>query len=136
MPKKKKSPPVQPMQPLEKDEHGVLRFKENKIVRTLLDVATARGIMDMNSIAGGSFSQEDREQFAQLIGYSLCGASDLSYVRASTLAKAEISFKAGITPEQAEIQFLRHLLSEIQKHLKSASVAAFGIHPDDLKERK
>lgn len=65
-----------PMQPLEKDGHGVLRFKSNKIVRYLLD----NGGIDMNHLAVQNFSDEDRQQFAQLIGYSLSGYGDLSYV--------------------------------------------------------
>jgi len=66
-----------PIQPLEKDEHGTVRFKSNAIVQHLLDA----GHCDMNHLAVMSFSQEDREQFAQLIGYSLSGYSELSYVR-------------------------------------------------------
>ena len=73
-----------PIQPLEKDPNGVLRFKENKIVRFLLD----NGGYDMNQIATMSFSKEDREQFAQLIGYSLCGFGDLSYVSDETYERA------------------------------------------------
>lgn len=65
-----------PTQPLEKDEHGVLRFKSNKIVRYLLD----NGGIDMNHLAVKNFSEDDRQQFAQLIGYSLSGYGDLSYV--------------------------------------------------------
>lgn len=41
------SKPEHPMQPLLKDEHGVLRFKANKIVRFLLDA----GPFDMNALA-------------------------------------------------------------------------------------
>lgn len=65
-----------PIQPLEKDDHGVLRLKSNKIVRYLLD----NGGIDMNHLAVQNFSDEDRQQFAQLIGYSLSGYGDLSYV--------------------------------------------------------
>lgn len=65
-----------PMQPVVVDEHGVHRFKENAIVNFLLRA----GPYDMNKLAMMSFSDEDREQFAQLIGYSVSGACDLSYV--------------------------------------------------------
>jgi hypothetical protein len=47
----------------------------------------------MNTLSCIDFSQEDREQFAQLIGYSLCGFSDLSYVSDETYYKAEKSLK-------------------------------------------
>lgn len=65
-----------PMQPLLVDEHGTHRFKANAIVRHLLD----HGGIDLNQIACLEFSAEDQTQFAQLIGYSVCGFGDLSYV--------------------------------------------------------
>lgn len=67
---------MQPIQPIIRDEHGLLRFKKNAIVRFLLDA----GNYDLNSIAMMDFNDEDRCQFAQLIGYSVYGYSDLSYV--------------------------------------------------------
>lgn len=69
----------QPMQPV---ING--RFKENKIVSYCLDNKT-----DMNDIARQDFSDEDREQFAQLIGYSVGGYSDLSYVSDESYYRAE-----------------------------------------------
>lgn len=76
-----------PVQPLDLDEHGVLRFKANAIVRFLLDA----GPFDMNKLAMMNFSQEDREQFAQLIGYSLSGFGELSYVSDETYDRAQKS---------------------------------------------
>lgn len=73
-----------PMQPLELDDHDILRFKQNAIVRFLLDA----GVFDMNAIARMPFSDEDREQFAQLIGYSYSGFSELSYVSDETFEVA------------------------------------------------
>ena len=81
-----------PMQPLETDEHGVLRFKQNAIVRYLLD----NGGIDLNRIACLQFSQDDRVQFAQLIGYSLRGFHELNYVPDSVaLAASEAARKHG-----------------------------------------
>lgn len=65
-----------PPQPIVKDGNGVLRFKQNAIVRYLLD----NGGIDMNTISALPFSAEDRSQFAQLIGYSVSGYADLDYV--------------------------------------------------------
>lgn len=65
-----------PVQPLVRDKHKTLRFKQNAIVRFLLD----NGPNDMNKLAVMPFTNEDRAQFAQLIGYSLSGYSELSYV--------------------------------------------------------
>ena len=75
---------LHPTQPLELDNHGTLRFKENKIVSFLLNA----GPFDLNQLALMSFTNEDREQLAQLIGYSLSGFGDLSYVSDETYERA------------------------------------------------
>ena len=53
------------------------RFKKNAIVSHLLDWATERG-MGMNELACIDFTKDDRQQFAQLIGYSLSGYGELT----------------------------------------------------------
>lgn len=73
-----------PMQPLVVDD-GVLRFRRNAIVAHLLE----SGKDDMNSLAIMPFSQVDREQFAQLIGYSVSGFGDLSYAKDKTVFEAD-----------------------------------------------
>jgi hypothetical protein len=75
------------VQPLVKDIHGKDRFKENKIVSFLLD----NGGFDMNKLAMMDFSDNDREQFAQLIGYSLDGYGMLSYVTDKTYNAAALT---------------------------------------------
>lgn len=65
-----------PVQPVLVDTSGMWRFKSNAIVTYLLD----NGGIDMNAIAMRDFSPEDRVQFAQLIGYSVGGFCELSYV--------------------------------------------------------
>jgi hypothetical protein len=79
---------VHPVQPLITDEHGTTRFKENAIVSFLLDRARETKIADMNLLATIPFTQEDREQFAQLVGYSLSGFGELSYVSDATYERA------------------------------------------------
>lgn len=71
-----------PMQYTCDDEHGTRRFVANPIVQYLLDM----GPFDMNHLAKMHrlFSAADYEQFAQLIGYSLSGFLDLSYVSDET----------------------------------------------------
>jgi hypothetical protein len=76
--------PPHPVQPLVHDARGTLRFKQNAIVLFLLEA----GPFDMNVLASMPFSIEDREQFAQLIGYSLDGFSELSYVTDETYERA------------------------------------------------
>jgi hypothetical protein len=68
------------MQPLVTDDQGVVRFKENAIVCVLLD----NGKYNMNDLALMEFTVEDREQFAQLIGYSQSGFGSLPYVSDKT----------------------------------------------------
>ena len=75
----------QPIQPVYKGEDGRYRFRKNAIVRYLLDAGT----FDMNQIATlPGISREDREQFAQLIGYSVDGFGELSYVSDESYNKA------------------------------------------------
>lgn len=64
------------MQEIILDQNATIRFKANEIVRYILD----NGGIDLNQLAILEFSQEDREQFAQLIGYSISGYHELSYV--------------------------------------------------------
>jgi hypothetical protein len=59
-----------PMQAIVRDDRGVIRFRENKIVRWLLD----NGSKTLNDIAAQPFEDDDRDQFMQLIGYSVSNA--------------------------------------------------------------
>ena len=86
-----------PMQPIVRDTRGVYRFKRNAIVRWLLDV----GGKDMNTIAVTPFSRGDREQFAQLIGYSVSGAGDLGYMSRSLIARADAKVERLIRQRKA-----------------------------------
>ena len=63
------------LQPIVMDA-GIPRFQGNAIVRFLLD----HGGFDLNDLARMNFSDVDRAQFAQLIGYSVNGWGELSYV--------------------------------------------------------
>ena len=114
-----------PIQPIE--DH---RFVANKIVLHLLD----DGPFDMNTIAMRNFPREDREQFAQLIGYSLSGASELDYMTDETLEAANKIDDEGISEDQARIAVLRGKLDNVRKHIKEACAGLFAIHPDDLEE--
>lgn len=74
-----------PMQPLSRDANGVVRFKQNAIVRYLLDAGAA----GMNELAAMRFDSDDRNQFAQLIGYSVIGFGELSYADPSIVDAAD-----------------------------------------------
>jgi hypothetical protein len=86
----------QPIQPIEWDGAGVIRFRGNPIVRYLLE----QGTFDLNHLAALEFKGADWEQFAQLIGYSVSGWGGLSYVSTETLNKADaIAHEVSQTPE-------------------------------------
>ena len=74
-----------PLQPIYKDDHGVHRFKPNQIVRFLLHA----GPFDLNQLALMNWSDEDRCQLAQLIGYSTSGYIDLHYVSDEEIERVE-----------------------------------------------
>ena len=76
--------PPHPMQPIVMDGK-VARFKVNKIVRFLYDTSANK----MNELAVMPFSLEDRVQFAQLIGYSVDGAAELSYMPRELIVRAD-----------------------------------------------
>lgn len=79
-----------PVQPLVKCGRDRFRFKQNAIVRFFVDNAhdEYRRRYDLNRLACMPFSDEDREQLAMLIGYSLDGFAELSYVSDETYARA------------------------------------------------
>ena len=77
------------------------RFVSNKIVLHLLDIAASHGC-DMNTIATMDFSDDDRMQFAQLIGYSVGGYGELSYVTDESYEEAET-----ITTLRAELEIAK-----------------------------
>jgi hypothetical protein len=98
----------QPMQPVYQDDNNVVRFRANAIIRYIIDhagdvvhqgspaidPATGRpmhqGRLDLSKLATLDFPQEDQEQFAQLMGYSVCGYHELSYVSDESCAQASV----------------------------------------------
>jgi hypothetical protein len=73
-----------PIQQIVIAKDGVKRFRANKIVQFLLD----KGPFDMNFLAAQDFGDADREQFAQLIGYSVSGFGGLPYVSDKSYKRA------------------------------------------------
>lgn len=73
-----------PMQPIEICD-GIARFQSNAIVRFLLDA----GPFGMNTLSLMAFDEQDREQFAQLIGYSVSGYGELPYASAVSVERAD-----------------------------------------------
>jgi len=121
-----------PIQPLAKDKQGVMRFKENAIVRHLLD----NGGIDLNKLAMLDFSKDDRIQFAQLIGYSLSGFAELSYVDNESYEAAELMSRKKVSAADARAKSNAALLASIRKALRKPVSELYGIHPDDLTNRE
>jgi len=131
----------QPMQPVVKTPTGTLRFQANEIVRYLLD----NGGIDMNHLALKTFPKNDREQFAQLIGYSLSGYGELSYVSTESYNLAERMAKstqpddpvsARIAELEQQNSYLREQLQTVRDRLRAPIADLYGIHPDDLSDRE
>ena len=115
-----------PIQPLVTDEQGVIRFKSNAIVRHLLDA----GGIDLNQIAILDFSREDREQFAQLIGYSHSGASDLSYMSNEVLEVAEAMLREPMSEAESRYEYIQSKLDEVRTCMRPAIAELFDLSED------
>jgi len=77
------------------------------------------------------FPKEDRQQLAQLIGYSLSGYSELGYVDDDAFGAA--SNMVGVRSEdKAKIKHLESELKAVRKALQKPMARLFGVHPDDL----
>ena len=124
---------AQPIQPLETDSNGTVRFRENAIVKWFLEEGRKYGL-DMNAIACLPFPREDRVQFAQLIGYSLGGFGELPYVKNQDYEAAQFMKVEGQTSEQAQIAALTEKLDNLKDAIRGLTCEAFHIHPDDLQD--
>lgn len=126
LPKKEDPPRVinsvvtNPNQPTCFDPHGVLRFKENAIVRFLLDYTTPRGL-GMNELCGMGFSQDDWKQFAQLIGYSVSGWGGLSYVTPTDVEIVDRMISTGKTEESIKVDCYADILERLRSNIRKAT---------------
>lgn len=83
--------PKHPMQPIIW-KNNIIRFKENKLVRMLLEHSSKTGL-DLNTLTEKTYYKpsykEDWNQFAQLIGYSVSGFSELNYANKNIIYEAD-----------------------------------------------
>lgn len=116
-----------PIQPLAADDHNVIRFKQNTIVRRLVDE------YGLNEIAvwEPQPSSEDWQQLAQLIGYSLDGYCSLSYVNDEAWAAAQ-GVSLGVDQRDARIEYFRETIVKIKKALQDGLAAVYEQHPSDF----
>lgn len=120
--------PEHPIQPVMRDQHGVVRFKANAIVEHLLE----HGGIDMNAIARLPFDNRDREQFAQLIGYSVSGFGELGYARPDVVAAVNRMAETGHSADAARIAVMQQELDALRHSFREPVARLFAIHPDDL----
>lgn len=122
-----------PIQPMELDECGVLRFKRNGIVRLLLD----DGKYDLNTLSSmvqtGKLEKEDYVQLMQLIGYSWSGAGDLSCMPDEIIEAAHGMYYQDKKEEEARysaaLERIKHLEDEIKEiYYKAADAVGVGFH--------
>lgn len=96
-----------PIQPMMTDVNGVVRFQPNRLVVHLLE----DGPFDMNHLAvwcrTRGIPDEERAQFAQLIGYSVSGFGELPYVDDDLYARVDIS--------AADVRELADLPAEVRE---------------------
>ena len=119
-----------PVQNVKIDDHGTPRFQQNIIVDYLL----RKGPFDLNHLALQDFPREDYVQFAQLIGYSVSGFGGLGYVSDDDYYIAEAMIEGDLTEEQAELQYLRKLVSNLRSQLRPVASELFGVAEEDLLE--
>lgn len=118
-----------PMQPiLPPDENGIVRFQANAIIRHLFN----NGTIDLNLIGRLPFDNDDRTQLAQLIGYSVSGFGDLSYVDRTTVAAADAMVaNPTIDERDARIKYLEETLSQVKASLRTTDSELYDISLDD-----
>lgn len=114
----------QPMQPIETDSNGTKRFRENKIVQYILD----NGGIDLNQLARVEFPREDRDQFTQLIGYSVSAAP----LSSDLINAADTVTEEGVDTDRARIVYLEKQLASIREAFQQPVADLFNVHPDDL----
>jgi hypothetical protein len=88
----------------------------------------------MNHLACQKFSVEDREQFAQLVGYSLGGFGTLSYVSNEAYTAAKTMYEQGIPELEARNAALRDELNTLKAALRGPVeqlAELLGVYPGE-----
>lgn len=118
-----------PIQPLYLDPHGLERFKSNAVVEYFL----YNGVVDLNDLALVDFvSHEEHEHFAQLIGYSLRGFGELSYVSDKTFYAATLEKYIDSDSDKPIENKLVSYVYKKNKHLIKKSIFDMSFPYDDL----
>lgn len=113
-----------PMQPVFIDNYGASQFKSNKIVKFLYEQLHG----GMNTLMQMDFTKNDRQQFAQLIGYSVSGYSELNYVDETAYLRAQAQAETNI--ENSELLALRARVNELEAAIRALNSAVGNIEEE------
>ena len=114
------APAHHPIQPLERDENGTLRFRANAIVRYLFNT----GPVNASELRRIPFSREDWEQFYQQLGFSLEHAP----VSEETRRAAKIMHNEGLSGLHARFRGLCEVLEATRAALRDSEAVPHGSH--------
>ena len=105
------------------------RFIPNRIVEKLLETST----LDLNDIARMEFTNQERMQLAQLIGYSVGGFGTLSYVDDETYDTVSL-LENNQKQDHLRVRYtaLNDKLSGVKKELAKVAALVFEKHEDDF----
>lgn len=118
-----------PIQKIYTSDTKVVRFQPNEIVRHILD----KQDINLNDISSLDFNNEDRSQFAQLIGYSVSGWSELPYVSADECKIVDQKQQAlSISDLEAENKSLRKQLITLRILFAKPMAELYDICEEDL----
>ena len=67
-----------------------------------------------------------------MIGYSLSGFGELSYVSDETYDAADAMAREGLSEKDARIQHLESIIEGMRQDVRQMAPRLFRIHPDDL----
>lgn len=104
-----------PIQPLEMDGKGVLRFKENALVDYCVKQV---GLNKLVALFDLDKHAEDWNQLAQLIGYSHAGSP--SYLTDETYRAAKEMYESGCSEAESRAIASRELLEEAEDRIAKA----------------
>jgi hypothetical protein len=91
--------------------------------------------LGLNELACKFYTPEhadDWQQLAQLIGYSLSGYGELSYVSDDSYSAAATMADEGLNEKDARIAHLEHELFMVRASLREPIARLYGLHPDDI----
>lgn len=120
-----------PIQKTKLDKAKVLRFVQNDVVQLMLALLKERkiGLNELHEIGAG-ISQEDWDQFNQLIGYSVSGAPIDDAIK--DIAEKQFNTKRTVLDLRAERA--ENLLRSVRVALRNGLAELYEIHPDTLME--